>query len=143
MSTVFRVAYDNIAPLWPQVAPLVERGLRGTPTHTVEDVRRALYSGSCQLWAQCDMPVVEAIVITEFVPYPQGLWLRAWIGATDANGPGMDHDDLFRVISKWARDQHCRGFEAIGRHGWLRHYPTAQVEGLYMRVSLEDGGNVL
>ena len=137
MSAVFRVAYDNIAPLWAQVAPLVELGLRGTPTHDVEDVRRSLYTSSCQLWAQCDIPVVEAIVVTEFVPYPRGLWLRTWLAAADPNGPGMDHAECFRVIGAWAREQLCRGVEAIGRHGWLRHYPTAHVEGLYMRISLE------
>lgn len=137
MSAVFKVSYENIEPLWAQVAPLVELGLRGTPTHEVEDVKRALYTQSCQLWAQCDMPIVEAIFITEFASYPRGLWLRAWMGAADPNGPGMDHAEFFRVIGGWAREHGCRGLEAVGRHGWLKHYPTARIEGLFMRVSLE------
>lgn len=136
MSAIFRVAYDNIAGLWPQVQPLVEQGLRGAPTHDAEDVRKMLYTGSCQLWVQCDIPVVEALVVSEFVAYPKGVWLRVWLAAAKPE-PGMDTAEFLEKLTAFAEQNHCRGFEAIGRHGWARKIKDAKIEGLHMRVTFQ------
>lgn len=134
MSAIFRVAPENVAALWSQLQPLIEKGLRGTPTHDAEDVRKCLYVPTCQLWGQFDIPTLEAIVISEFVSYPKGIWLRAWIAAALPE-PGMETEEFLAKMTAFARDNKCAGFEAIGRHGWARRFPDAQVEGLLMRVS--------
>ena len=136
MSAIFRVTLDNIAGLWPQVEPLVAQGLRGAPTHDAEDVRKMLYTGSCQLWVQCDIPVVEAAVISEFVAYPKGVWFRVWIAAAKPD-PGMDTDEFLEKLTSFARQNNCAGFEAIGRHGWARRIKEAKIEGLLMRVTFQ------
>lgn len=136
MSTIFRVAPENITGLWPQLAPLVNQGLRGVATHDVEDVRRCLFMPTCQLWGQFDIPTLEAIVISEFVSYPKGVWLRAWIAAALPE-PGMETEEFLALLTAFARENNCRGFEAAGRHGWMRRVPEATVDGLLMRVNFQ------
>lgn len=136
MSTIFRVMPENITGLWPQLKPLIDLGLRGVPTHDAEDVRRCLFTPTCQLWGQFDIPLLEAVVISEFVSYPKGIWLRTWIAAA-LSKPGMDLDEFLAKLTAFARETNCRGFEAIGRHGWIRRIPEAVCDGLLMRVNFQ------
>lgn len=102
-------------------------------THTDEDVRRALLAGQSQLWAQIEDDVVQAVAVTEFISYPRGVFVRVWIaGARDDTR--MDTDAFYDLLTDWAQRHRCCGFEAIGRHGWLRKVPQARVAGLVMRV---------
>lgn len=128
---VFRVSVENVTPIWPQVAPVVERVLRGHLTHDVEDVRRLIMGQSAQLWVQYT-DHVEAVIVSEFVSYPKGVWVRIWlVGA--ANGEEMDSAMCLASLSQW-RDMHgCKGFEAMGRMGWLRRYPEMKFVGALMR----------
>lgn len=136
MSTFFRVAVENVGELWPQVEPLVTQGLRGIPTHDAEDVRKLIYAHECHLWVQVDMPVVEAIVVTQFKAYPKGVALLAWI-ISALPEPGFETEETLWALSAWARSHNCKWLEASGRHGWVRRIPQAVVEGLIMRVHLQ------
>jgi hypothetical protein len=128
---VFRVSVDNVTPLWPQVEPIIARVLRGHLTHDTEDVRRLIMGQSAQLWVQYS-DGVEAIVVSEFVSYPKGVWLRIWLVGT-AEGATMDSAACLASLSQW-RDMHgCKGFEAMGRMGWLRRYPELKFVGALMR----------
>lgn len=131
VSSVLRVGLENITPLWPQAQPLVVRALRGTGTHDDEDVRRLLLGGCAQLWAQY-AGQLDAMLISEFVNYPKGVWLRIWLAAARAD-VRMDDLAFYEALTAW-RDQHkCRGFEIIGRLGWLRRLPDARFIGAIMR----------
>jgi hypothetical protein len=130
--TVMRVAVENIMPIWPQIEPMVARLVTVQATHDAEDVRRMLMGQLCHLWVQWS-DRVQSFAITEFVTYPKGVWLRVWLAAT-ADGEILDNDGYFETISKWRDDNGCRGFEAIGRHGWLRRFPGFRVEGLVIRT---------
>ena len=136
MSSVIRVAVENIAPLWSQVEPLVIDGMRDVPTHTAEDVRLLLISHRCHLWIQWDEHRVEAIVITEFAVYPRGIWLRMWIIAARRDAK-IDDDLFFNALEEWRLANGCRGYEGCGRHGWLRRLKMVKMEGLVVRVTYE------
>lgn len=127
-----RVMPENITPLWDQLAPLIEVELRTIPTHDVEDIRKLLLSGNAQLWIQWS-ECVEAMVITEFVSYPRGLALRAWMGAV-APGYTMNRRGLFKIVTQFARRHRCRWIDACGRYGWLRAFPEAECTGMFMRI---------
>lgn len=129
---ILRVAPENVTPLWAQAEPLVTRALLGRPTHDAEDVRRMVMAQHCQLWAQWREPVLEALIVTEFAVYPKGVWVRVWLGGARRDTE-MDDDGFLSAVMKWAEAHQCRGFEATGRHGWLRRFPAAAAEGLVMR----------
>ena len=130
--TVMRVAVDNIMPLWPQIEPLIAEALSVCQTHDTEDVRRMLLAQSAQLWIQWEDRVL-GLLITEFVSYPKGIWVRIWLAAAAQNAK-LDYVSLYDTLSKWRDANGCRGFEALGRPGWLRKFPEFRVEGLVMRT---------
>jgi hypothetical protein len=133
---VYRIMPENVTHLWPQLEELFAPALAMTSTHTADDVRRGLLSMRAQLWAQMDGTQVEAACTTEFVDYPSGLYIRVW-HAGARRDRRMDDDAFFRVLNDWRIANRCAGFEAVGRHGWLRKFPKARVEGLIMRYTPE------
>lgn len=132
---IFRIYPDNVEPLWNQIEPLIAPAIATASTHETEDVREMLLSGQSQLWAQMEGDVVQAIVATEFVTYPNGPFVRVWIAGARKDTP-MDVQGFYDLLVDWAKRHRCAGFEAVGRHGWLRRVPNARVEGLVMRVVL-------
>lgn len=131
-SLVMRVMPENVTPLWPQLERLFLPALALVSTHTCEDVRRAVMSMEAQLWAQMNGSTVEAAATTEFIRYPVGMYLRVWL-AGGKKGVRFDDAQFFEIMNRWREQHDCVGFEAIGRHGWLRRFPRANVEGLVMR----------
>lgn len=113
---------------------MIVRALRGVPTHTADDVRRMLLGQTAHLWVQDGNPVA-AMAITEFAAYPQGVWLRVWLGATRDDATPFDTEAFVKATRQWYRYHNCRGFEAIGRQGWLKRVPGARAEGFVMRIT--------
>ena len=136
--SVFRVSLPNVTAAWGHVLPWFASIFADRLTHTPEDVRQLLLAERAQLWVQfCEKTgEVEAAFVTEFAVYPRGVWVRIWLGAAP---PKVEiHYEMVRAaMSEWARMNGCRGFEIIGRHGWLRKFPEATVEGLAMRVTFD------
>jgi hypothetical protein len=130
---VFRLAPENISALWPQISAMLKPGLRLFSTHGIEDVRRCLLGLRAQCWAQIVGSHPEAIVVTEFVDYPAGLFVRVWLAGA-APDCRMDDDAFYDELNHWRMMHGAVGFEAFGRHGWLRRVPHARCEGLIMRV---------
>jgi hypothetical protein len=130
--TVFRVALEYVTPLWPQLEPLVARALEGHLPHDVEDMRKMLLGGNTQLWVQWDGERVEAMAMTEFAPFPQGVWVRVILVAARPDAR-LDSEAFFTAITQW-KDMHgCRGLEAIGRVGWARRFPSMKQVGVLLR----------
>lgn len=134
MQRIFLVARENIDPLWPQAEPLIASAIAPIPTHTTDDVRQMLHGNAAQLWAQWGEQL-EACVVTEFVHYPRGTWVRIWIAGAHPDAKWDGHG-FHKAVDGW-RDLHgCRGFEAIGRHGFLRLFPGLRAEGVLMRMTV-------
>lgn len=132
VSTLMRIMPENVTPLWPQFEALFAPALRMVSTHTAEDVRKAVMAMRAQLWAQMDGDAVEAAATTEFIEYPNGMYVRVWLAGARSDCK-FDESAFFDVMNRWRERNRCVGFEAIGRHGWLRRFPKAKIEGLIMR----------
>lgn len=130
----FRLAVENVGPLWPQLEPLIVRAIGRRPTHTADDVRHMIYGHACHPWVQMEDATVRAMAITEFASYPQGIWLRCWLNAAV---PEIKQDDQAFVdaMTPWAEAHGCRGFEASGRLGWVKRFPDFVVEGVVIRYT--------
>jgi hypothetical protein len=140
---VFMVAVENVMPLWPLWEPLLIRALRNLDTHNATDVRRAVLGEQAHLWVQWDasvqqMPVqpgpLQAFIVTEFAVYPRGTWLRLWLAGAMPGTP-MDDNAFEDALAVWRDAHNCRGYEVVGRMGWLRRFPEARFQGAVMRTT--------
>lgn len=130
---VIRVMVENVMPLWPQWEPLLKRALHGIETHDAFDIRRAVLGEAAQLWVQW-ADALHAFVVSEIVTYPKGSWLRLWLAAT-APGVLIEGDKFEDALAEFRDASGCRGFEIIGRMGWLRRFPEARFVGAVMRTT--------
>lgn len=133
---VFKVAVENIMPLWPQLQPLLARVLPMIKTHNEEDIRKLLLGQMAQLWIQWS-DRVEAFLVSEFAAYPRGVWVRAWLAAAAPDAKFSD-SGFFVALSDWAEAHKCRGLEGGGRIGWLRKFPGATLEGIHARITFDE-----
>lgn len=129
-SILVRVAIENISPLWDQVAPQLQRSLDLVGTHDHEDVRKLLLIGAAHLWVQWS-DRVEACIVTQFISYPKGLWLRIWLAGS--SGESEPNWKAFGEATKtWALANQCKRRDIVGRPAWLRLFPGARMEGIIM-----------
>ena len=77
---------------------------------------------------------LEAFVITEFSAFPKGVWVHAWLAASDPEAQ-FDYWRFRDVLCEWAQANNCRGVSAAGRVGWLKKYPEAKYEGICVRMT--------
>lgn len=128
---IFPVAVENVLPIWPEWEPLLVRALRGTETHEPIDVRRMVMAEQAHLWVQWSGRL-DAFVVSEFAHYPRGKWLRIWLCAAREDVP-LDEEAFVSMLSHCRDANGCRGFEVIGRIGWMRRFPGAQMVGVMLR----------
>lgn len=133
---IFQVSTENIERLWPQLEPLLRRSLRGNDDVIgTDDLRDLLLTEKAQLWVQWGERL-EAIIATDIVTYPRGQWLRLFAAAT-VDGFALDDESFEDVLTQFRDVNDCRGFEVIGRMGWLRRFPEARFVGAVMRVTVQ------
>lgn len=136
---VFRVALPDISATWAHVLPFFAPIFASSRTHLPDDVRLILLAQQAQLWVQWNTvtATIEAAFVTEFIKYPRGIWVRLWLGGAPAESL-VDYDAVRGALTLWARQNGARGFEIVGRHGWLRKLPEAVLEGLSMRSTFDE-----
>src|SRR6266481_5449932 len=128
---VVQLAPTNIQALWSQIATIIKPAVDQVSTHKVQDIYRSVMSMRAQMWAELVGTEVVTAVVTEFVDYPAGLYLRIWLCAAKPGSP-MDNDMWLEEMDRYRDASGAIGFEAIGRMGWLKRFPL-KVEGLVMR----------
>lgn len=80
-------------------------------THAIEDVERAVYKGTMQLWAGA-----KGALITEIQKYPKFKVLHIFVAGGD-----MDQClDFLPSLYTWADLQDCKKISLSGRVGWKR-----------------------
>ena len=121
--TVTMVFPANIMSVWNEAEPMLKRSVDMLGTHTTEDVRKMLLAGAAQLWVGWNnrLQEIDWLMVTEFVNYPQGVWLRVWLaGAPEKRktdwAPAEEAALDFMMANK------CAGIEELGREGWARRH---------------------
>lgn len=131
------IAPATLDALWPHWEPLLKRALRHVETHNSDDVRELVSEGYAQLWVQWSGSALEAFIVSEVVTYPRGKWLRLWLAAT-ADGALMDNERFEDATSEFRDAEECKGYEIIGRLGWLKRFRDLRFEGAVMRTTAGD-----
>lgn len=114
----------NIINVWPQVEMLLSPCIALHGTHNPEDVRKSILGGNSQLWIEWS-DKTEAAVVTEFVPYPKGLWLRFWLAGALKDAK-IQWNDFYKTLEEFAKNNNCKGIEDCGREGWSHYAPQAK-----------------
>lgn len=122
----------NVGKAWPFLYPILEPAVSRTPTHNMEDLRRAIMGGQAQLWVQWK-DAFEAAVVTEFAPYPQGIWYRLWLAGA-REGTNVDWKQFYAILRKFSYDNGCRGLMDCGRKGWDEYCPEEVKNMGIMRI---------
>jgi hypothetical protein len=120
----------NATKAWPQIENLIAPSLAISKTHSAENIRRAILSGKAQAFVEYQ-DKIKAIVITEFVDYPLGLFLRVWLGGSTGENPHWS--EIRNMTKKFAEDNKCVGLEIIGRKGWAKVFSTLHQEAVMLR----------
>lgn len=122
----------DLDKLWPQVAPLIEKGLEyAGGCFGLEDVRQSLTLHRRQLWV--DGLDVRCVLVTEPIDYPLKRVLHVFLVAGRLP---RDWRDLWRGIERWAAAQGCSDIEIRGRPGWIRRLPDYEVPMVFLRKEL-------
>lgn len=120
--TVITMIYSsNIPQIWQEVMPLLEEAVAHSGTHAIEDIYKSLMGGKSQLWVQWSGKV-DAVVTTEFIDYPKGLWLRFWLAGA-LKGADILWQQFFDTLYDFAEKSKCVGIEDCGRTGWDKYIP--------------------
>lgn len=120
--TVITMIYSsNVPKIWAEVEPLLKDAVEHSGTHTTEDVYKSVMAGKSQLWVQWSGKV-DAVVTTEFIDYPKGLWFRFWLAGA-LHGSEILWQQFFDTLYDFAKNSHCLGIEDCGRMGWDKFIP--------------------
>ncbi|CAM6001449.1 unnamed protein product [Sphagnum balticum] len=113
-----RLSVMNVAALWPQIEELLKLDKSLGLTHNLNDIHKMIMAHRVDVWIQFYKPFncLEALVITEFVNYPRGLFLRAWIACCLPTAK-LDDEAFYHLISNWASNNNCIGMQAVGGGG--------------------------
>ncbi len=113
------VPVKDIPDVWPQVKPLIDRGLDITDYEmTTSDYKDFLMSESCVLFiGSLNDGDVKSIVVADVTEYPRTnvLQIHLWVTAS-----GRDYQlwvDQFPTIEDWGRDRGCTITTALCRKG--------------------------
>jgi hypothetical protein len=113
---ITQVPKEDIAMVWQQVEPLIERAL--DDTYTARDILDGLILNRFQLFISWENDKVESAVVTEVADYPRKRILRYVL----AGGDNLDNwlEPIQNKIEEFATNNYCQAIEVAGRKGWLR-----------------------
>lgn len=80
-------------------------------THTFDDIRDGVASGTLQFW-----PGIDSVIITQIVTHPQTKVLHFFL----AGGNLSTLEKMFFFVMAWGKMQGCETATLIGRKGWGR-----------------------
>ena len=112
---------EDIAYIWEQVAPLLER----TKEHSegeleTDDFLEPLTHGDMQLWIATENKEMHSAMVNQIVTYPQKQILRV-ISIAGSNFKKLyEFNDM---VESFAIKTGCSGMELWGRKGWKKLLP--------------------
>ena len=111
----------QVAGVIPALLPYLqvsEQWTRGRST--VDDILRFILNGQMHLWVGHEDGKIYGHVITEVKQYPQSKMLTIQYCAGEPNHMQYVEEEMFDLLSRFAKDAGCSGIEFIGRPGWRK-----------------------
>ena len=116
---------QDIFKVWQDIKKYIERSCkRSNGRHTPDTIYKQIITGEATLWVAFEENenIIKGCVITTFIYYPTGLKM---LHISQLAGKNMeDWIEVGRpILSSWAKDNQCKGIEAMGRKGFA-HWST-------------------
>ena len=112
---------EDIAYIWEDVAPLLEMVQEHTEGELeTDDFLEPLTHGNMQLWIATEEKDIHAVMVTQFVIYPQKNILRIISLAGDDFEKIRNFQEM---IEGFAIKNECTALEMWGRKGWKKLLP--------------------
>ena len=112
---------EDIAYIWEDVAPLLEMVKEHTEGELeTDDFLEPLTHGNMQLWNATEDKDIHAVMVTQFVIYPQKNILRIISLAGDDFEKIRNFQE---IIEGFAIKNECTALEMWGRKGWKKLLP--------------------
>ena len=112
---------EDIAYIWEDVAPLLEMVKEHTEGELeTDDFLEPLTHGNMQLWIATEDKDIHAVMVTQFVIYPQKNILRIISLAGDDFEKIRNFQE---IIEGFAIKNECTALEMWGRKGWKKLLP--------------------
>ena len=112
---------EDIPYIWDQVAPLLDRVREHTEGELeTDDFLEPLTHGNMQLWIATEDKDIHAVMVTQFVIYPQKNILRIISLAGDDFEKIRNFQE---IIEGFAIKNECTALEMWGRKGWKKLLP--------------------
>ena len=112
---------EDIAHIWGQVAPLLERVKEHSEGEAEpDDFLEPLTHGDMQLWIFTEESSLHSAMITQIIVYPQKKILRVISMAGSEFEKLRQFNDM---VESFAIKTGCTGLELWGRKGWKKLLP--------------------
>ena len=112
---------EDVAYIWEEVAPLLEMVKEHTEGELeTDDFLEPLTHGNMQLWIATEDKDIHAVMVTQFVIYPQKNILRIISLAGDDFEKIRNFQEM---IEGFAIKNECTALEMWGRKGWKKLLP--------------------
>lgn len=132
--TITQLPSDKLDLVWPQISKLITRNFHHRiNTMTSDDFYLPIKNDEMQLWIiKEESDIIAELVTSVTAGFPDsvlsivslaGSKLKNWVYMMD------------EVLINYAKEQGCKGYEAIMRHGFSRILPQLVEDGrLYVRM---------
>ena len=112
---------EDIAYIWDQVAPLLERVKEHSEGELeTDDFLEPLTHGDMQLWIATENQKMHSAMVTQIVPYPQKKVLKIISMAGSEFSRLYEFNDM---VESFATKTGCSSMELWGRKGWKKLLP--------------------
>ena len=112
---------EDIAYIWDQVAPLLDRVREHTEGELeTDDYLGELSDGNMQLWIATENNGLHSIMVTQIAVYPQKKVLKIISMAGSEFSRLYEFNDM---VESFAIKTGCSGMELWGRKGWKKLLP--------------------
>jgi len=119
---------NDVAKLWPHVAPLIARAMARGRMGRFEDVETDVLGADAYLWLAIDGNSILAAAVTKVTRDEAGRGLCTIVACGGRDWPRFGH--LIAGLEDYARAEGCAQIEICGRPGWQRRlagYRTIKV----------------
>jgi len=112
---------EDVAYIWDQVAPLLDRVREHTEGELeTDDYLGELSDGNMQLWIATENNGLHSIMVTQIAVYPQKKVLKIISMAGSEFSRLYEFNDM---VESFAIKTGCSGMELWGRKGWKKLLP--------------------
>lgn len=120
---IYIVSPGNVLKMVPTAQPWLDKMAKWTHgRRSAEDIVRSVLNNGNNLWITLNRALEpNGALVTRVEAYPQMRMLHVLHCAGESGQMEDIEDEMYEALDKFAKFNHCKGIEFIGRRGWEGH----------------------